>query len=118
MLKKLLPILLMLMFVGLTLQAQTFPTIKPEEAKDYFGKTVKVIYNVTWTSKKGSLNFMNMAADYRTQPLSIVAHGDFENNYKLNLENLKGKKITVVGRISSHKDRLQIKDPESITISK
>lgn len=118
MLQKQILFVFLLTFLFFGVKAQNFPTIKPEEAKEHFGKMVKVVYNVAWTSKKGTLNFMNMASDYKTQPLGIVVHGNFEEAYKINLENLKGKKITVVGRVSSHKDRLQIKDPESITISK
>ncbi len=118
MLQKQLFLVLLFVLTSIYATAQNFPTIKPENAKDYLGKTVKVEYNVTWTSKKGSMNFMNMTADYKTQPLAIVVHGDFEQNYKLNLDNLKGKKIVVIGRVSSHKDRLQIKDPESIVLGK
>ncbi len=78
-------------------------TIKPEEAKDYIGKEVKVcgkVYGVYQAKgSKGQPTYINFGAKYPDNIFSALVWIDARLNFSYQLEELNEKDVCVKGTI-------------------
>jgi exonuclease VII large subunit len=87
--------------------------IKPEEAVNHVGDSVKVcgkIYGgIYLENSKGQPTLLNMGAKYPDSPLTLVIWADARKKltYKPE-EKFKDKEVCVTGRVTLYKEKAQI----------
>ena len=99
--------------LGISLSSRSQATIKPEEAINHVGDSVKVcgkIYGgIYLENAKGQPTLLNMGGTYPNAPLTVVIWPDLRTklNYKPE-EKLKDKEVCVTGKVTLYKEKAQI----------